>query len=443
MTRPDPNTEAGGADETGVGSVFVSNYPPYSFWGSEAVPDAQAAIDAAPEAGRGLGLYLHIPFCRLRCKFCYYKVYTDKDNRQVKEYLQGMAREVELYAGRPSVSGRPLEFIYVGGGTPSYISSQDLRTLAKRLRAAIPWDGSKEITFECEPGTLTQAKLEAIREIGVTRLSLGVENFDDGILKENGRAHISTEIFRTLPWIEALDFDQLNIDVIAGMVGETWDTWRDTVKKTVDLAPDSVTLYQMELPYNTIYSRGLMDGSSQVPLADWALKREWHDYAFAELAAAGYEVSSAYTMVRKGKDCRFLYRDSLWHGTDMIGTGVSSYGHMNGVHYQNVGDWGEYLGGVGEGRLPLQRAYRPTAEERLTRELILQLKLGVIDPAYFHRKFGADILETYRPAFDRLQEREMLKIADGRVELTRQGLLQVDLLLPEFYAPQYRNARYT
>jgi len=443
MTRTDPNTEAGGADETGVGSVFVSNYPPYSFWGSEAVPEAQAAIDAAPEAGRSLGLYLHIPFCRLRCKFCYYKVYTDKDNRQVKDYLDGMAHEVESYAGKRSVSGRPLEFIYFGGGTPSYLSSQDMRRLAERLRAAIPWDGSKEITFECEPGTLTRAKLETIRGIGVTRLSLGVEHFDDGILKENGRAHLSEEIYRTIPWIEALDFDQINVDLIAGMVGETWDTWRDAVKRTIDIAPDSVTVYQMELPYNTVYSKGLLDGSASVPLADWPLKREWHDYAFAELAAAGYEVSSAYTMVRKGKGSRFVYRDSLWHGTDMIGAGVSSYGHMGGVHYQNVGDWGKYLSEVGAGQLPLERAYRPTAKERLTRELILQLKLGVVDPEYFRDKFGADILETFRPAFERLQEREMLKTGDGRIELTRQGLLQVDLLLPEFYAPEYRNARYT
>ena len=277
----------------------------------------------------------------------------------------------------------------------------------------------------------------------MTRLSLGVEHFDDGILKENGRAHLSEEIYRTIPWIEALDFDQMNVDLIAGMVGETWDTWRDAVKRTIDISPDSVTVYQMELPYNTIYSKGLLDGTASVPLADWSLKREWHDYAFAEFAAAGYEVSSAYTMVRKGKGSRFVYRDSLWHGTDMIGAGVSSYGHMGGVHYQNVGDWGKYLSEVGAGQLPLERAYRPTVEERLTRELILQLKLGVVDPEYFRDKFGADILETFRPAFERLQEREMLKTGDGRVELTRQGLLQVDLLLPEFYAPEYRNARYT
>jgi oxygen-independent coproporphyrinogen-3 oxidase len=116
---------------------------------------------------------------------------------------------------------------------------------------------------------------------------------------------------------------------------------------------------------------------------------------------------------------------------------------MNGVHYQNAGDWEEYLAGVGAGRLPLVRAYRPTADERLIRELILQLKLGSVEPEYFRQKFGADILEAFRPALERLQEREMLQIDDGRIQLTRQGLLQVDLLLPEFFAPEYRHARYT
>ena len=103
----------------------------------------------------------------------------------------------------------------------------------------MPWDSAEEVAFECEPGTLTQGKLEAIKEIGVTRLSLGVENLNDDILAENGRAHLSKEVYRVMPWIDALDFDQVNIDLIAGMVGETWDSWRDTVQRTIDLNPDS------------------------------------------------------------------------------------------------------------------------------------------------------------------------------------------------------------
>src|SRR5262249_21262752 len=144
-----------------------------------------------------------------------------------------------------------------GGGTPSYLSATQLRGLFERVQAYFPWQAAAEVTFECEPGTLQQHKLETLRELGITRLSLRIENFNDKILESNGRAHLSAEIFRAYQWARDLHFPQINIDLIAGMVGETPDNWRDCVKKTIDLAPESVTVYQMELPYNTVFSQEL------------------------------------------------------------------------------------------------------------------------------------------------------------------------------------------
>jgi oxygen-independent coproporphyrinogen-3 oxidase len=430
-------------EPTEVGSVFISNYPPYSFWDPSQVEGVHEALAAPPRSDATLGLYLHIPFCRRRCKFCYFKVYTDKDNAQVKRYLAAMAREVEMYAEQAAVAGRPLEFVYFGGGTPSYISSRDLTELATRVQAALPWTGAREIAFECEPGTLTPAKLEVIRSIGVTRLSLGVESFDDGILQENGRAHLSEETDRCLPWVREAGFEQLNIDLIAGMVGETWDTWKKSVSRTLEIAPDSVTIYQMELPYNTVYSQDVQGGGLEQALADWRAKREWHDWAFQQFEDAGYEISSAYTVVKKDRDAGFVYRDAVWHGTDMIGAGVASFGHMSGVHVQNHPGWEDYLTRTESGELPLDRAFRTTPEQRLTRELILQLKLGRLDAEYFRKKFRTDILEQYGEAFQRLESRRMLTTKGGKVRLSREGLLRVDQLLPEFYHPEHRNARYT
>ena len=227
--KSEPATTRVDSDHTEVGSVFVSNYPPYSFWSEEAVSDAINVLESPPVRAAQLGLYLHIPFCRKRCKFCYFRVYTDKNSSEIEIYLDALAREVEIYSALPAIKDRPLTFVYFGGGTPSYISAKHLKELVNRLKQAIPWDGADEIAFECEPGTLTQTKLEAIREIGVTRLSLGVENLNDDILAENGRAHLSKEVYRVMPWIESLNFDQVNIDLIAGMVGETWESWRETV----------------------------------------------------------------------------------------------------------------------------------------------------------------------------------------------------------------------
>ena len=123
----------------------------------------------------------------------------------------------------------------------------------------MPWDKALEVAFECEPGTLTQSKLETIREVGVTRLSIGVENLNDAVLRENGRAHVTKEIYRIMPWVHQLEFDQVNIDLIAGMVGEVRETWEETVQKAIELNPDSITIYQMELPFNTVYSKQILD----------------------------------------------------------------------------------------------------------------------------------------------------------------------------------------
>ena len=183
-------------EQTDVGSYFVANYPPFSVWKAEAVTaDALPALASAP-AHIPLGLYLHIPFCRRRCHFCYFRVYTDKNAREVEQYLDLVAREWDLYARTPAIEGRPFNFVYFGGGTPSFLSTRQLRGQLDNLSAVSPWRDAEEITFECEPGTLAGDKLSVIRDIGVTRLSLGVENFSDDLLELNGRAHRSPEIFK-------------------------------------------------------------------------------------------------------------------------------------------------------------------------------------------------------------------------------------------------------
>jgi len=441
--KSEPATSGGNPIETEVGSVFVSNYPPYSAWETGQIADAAQVFDQPPHPETPLGLYMHIPFCRKRCKFCYFKVYTEKNSAEVGRYLDGLAAEVAALAARRVIGARPLKFIYFGGGTPSFISAKHLRQLVDRVRQVTDWSALEEMTFECEPGTLTEKKLETIREIGVTRLSLGVENFDDRILEENGRAHLSREIHRVIPWIRSLDFDQLNIDLIAGMIGESWESWKLNVKRALELAPDSLTVYQMELPFNTVYSRKLLDGEGGVAVADWETKRAWHDYAFAEFEAAGYKLSSGYTVVKGDRPVRFVYRDSVWKGCDLLGTGVASFGHVKGVHYQNESGWEPYLSRVEAGESPLSRAYATRGDERLIREFILQMKLGRLDREYFSGKFNVDVAQKFAAPLEKLERDGMLKMDASGIQLTRTGLLRVDTLLPEFYDPVHHGARYT
>lgn len=442
----------GVAAETEVGSYFVANYPPFSVWTPEAVStEALTALHQPSHEMAGsrhvpLGLYLHIPFCRKRCHFCYFRVYTDKNAKEVESYLDLLAREWELYGSTEALAGRNLDFIYFGGGTPSFLSTSQLDRLVTRLSARTAWDKAEEITFECEPGTLTEAKLSAIRQLGVTRLSLGVENFDDRILELNGRAHRSPEIGRAYEFARKLGFPQINIDLIAGMLGETDANWQRCVEQTLALDPDSVTIYQMELPFNTTISSDKLKGTGQFSeeVAGWATKRRWVGEAFAALEAAEYHIGSAYTAVKDPARTKFVYRDRLWQGADLVGLGVASFGHVNGVHMQNLDRWETYGAAIDRGQLPLGRAYRPSDDERLIREFVLQLKRGWINTQYFRETHGVDVTSRFRDGLDRLE-------ADGwvcsrtpeRFELTREGLLRVDTLLPAFFLPQHRNVRYT
>lgn len=423
------------SDATSPGSYFVANYPPFSEWTAAGVPDVLAAF-AGPPTDAAMGLYLHVPFCRKRCKFCYFRVYTDVAASDVERYSLALAREAALAAACPAVSGRPLRYVYFGGGTPSFLSVKQLERLVAGIHESFGWDAAEEVTFECEPGTLSEPKVKALKALGMTRISLGVENFDDAILDANGRAHLSAEILRAWDWIKAADFPSTNVDLIAGMVGESDESWLATVEKTLALEPDSVTIYQMELPFNTVFVKDAKGSGRDVPVADWATKRRWVGEAFDRFIARGYAISSGYTLVRDPARVQFRYRDMLWQGADLIALGVASFGHLSGVHYQNEPHWDPYLEAVEAGRLPIHRGLRPTRRQLLIRELVLGLKKGAVDTRRLAARYGLDPLVEWRGAWDTLASEGWLEHGGPEPRLTRAGLLRVDSLLPAFFEPK-------
>ncbi len=424
---------------TAGGSYFVSNYPPFHAWTAEAVENVVAALDQPPLPGTPLGVYVHIPFCRKRCHFCYFKVYTDRNAHAIRQYLDAVLTEAGRVAQRPLIAGRRPRFVYFGGGTPSYLSVEQLQHLFEGLQKLLPWTEAEEVAFECEPGTLNDRKLAALREMGVTRLSLGVENFDDHVLEVNNRAHDAAAIDRAYTIARDVGFPQINIDLIAGMMDETQANWDRCIERTLDLAPDSVTIYQMEIPFNTtIFKEMKATGHFTAPVADWPTKRRWVAEAFARLEEAGYTVTSAYTAVRDPRECQFAYRDELWRGADMLGLGVSSFGHLRGVHYQNEKDIGPYIERVEAGQLPLRRAMTLTDHQRLVRELVLQMKLGRVSLGYFRSKFGVAIDKHFVAPLAALRQAGDLHVDGDSLLLTRDALLRVDTLLTAFFEPRYQ-----
>ena len=447
-------------EPTSAGNYFVSNYPPFSLWTPDRAGEAIDRLGREARPGTPLGLYIHIPFCRKRCHFCYFRVYTDKNKDDIRDYLDAVTGEAEILARQPFVAGRKLNFVYFGGGTPSYLSTKQLAGLVAGLERVLPWDEVEEVAFECEPGTLNEGKLKAIRDFGVTRLSLGIENFDDGILEVNNRAHKSKEVYRAYQWSRAAGFEQINIDLIAGMVGETTENWRRCVDKAIELQPDAVTIYQMEVPHNTtIYRQMQQHGDATAPVADWPTKRAWVAEAFESLEAAGYTIGSAYTAVRNTANTKFVYRDALWSGADMLGIGVSSFGHLDGVHYQNHHDIVPYVSavaGMAAGTSgtpgtpgtpatdhPIYRAMTMTDEERMIRQFILQLKVGHLQRKPFLERFGTDVFARWGDTLRQYRDEGFLTFDEDALRLTRRGLLEVDRLLHAFFLPEHRGIRYS
>ncbi|MHB8520325.1 MAG: coproporphyrinogen-III oxidase family protein [Limisphaerales bacterium] len=427
---------------TAVGNYFISNYPPFSCWTAEYLSKFRQALSRPAEPGP-LGLYVHVPFCRQRCHYCYFRVYPRRDAAEVDLYIDSVLKEFAMYLDYPAIRGRPISTVYFGGGSPSYPSVEQIRRLVGGLQDLSTWEHVEESTFECEPGTLSPEKLQALKELGIRRLSIGFQSLDDEILRRSGRDTTVADCLRAFRLARAAGFDEINLDLLPGLPGETDETWQRTIDQVLALAPDCITMYQLELTHNSgLYSS--MKAGREIPLPAWPNKRRWVDEAFRQCEESGYTIGSGYMAIRDPKRWRFVYTvENFWHGADLLGLGETAFGHLRGVHYQNLDTFGSYTSALACEKLPLRRALRLRPEEKLRREVILLLKTGVLDAAYFRQKFGVELTEHFAAEFDELHQQDALEIEGDCIRLTREGLLSVDWLLPNFYLPEHRDVRYT
>jgi oxygen-independent coproporphyrinogen-3 oxidase len=428
--------------EPATGNYFVSAYPPFSTWTPGELSAVHTRLERAPASPPEvpLGLYVHIPFCIRRCDYCYYLSYAGKAAADMDAYVACLIREMELYRASPALAGRHPAFLYVGGGTPSLLPEQALARLLAGLAGAFPRDRIRETTFECAPRSVTREKLRLLRQWGITRISLGVQELDDEVLRRNGRVHLVADCHRAVAAIRQAGFDTLNIDLIAGLVGQTDDSFLASLDRVIDMQPECVTIYLLEIPHNTPLYRHLAAGPPAAWPAAWELKRARLAAGFARLEAAGYTRRSAYAAVRDPTRHRFDYQDLQYGGADLLGFGASAFSYLDGIHFQNLARIGDYERALRAGRLPLLRACVLGDEERLVREFVLQLKLGAIDVARFRRKFGVDVCTRFAVPLAELRRQGWLTMDKPVLRLTREGLLRVDRLLPEFYLDRHRSA---
>ncbi len=425
------------------GSYFISTYPPFSTWSADDTGSVRTLLQAPSSDPQPLGIYVHVPFCGQRCRYCYYLSYADRPSDQIDAYLNAVAREADMYRRKPALAGRQPEFVYFGGGTPSLLTPAQIARLFGELRGNFSWDSVREVSFECAPQTVTQERIAALRDGGVTRLSLGVQQLDDDILRRSGRVHLTADVERAWPIIRQAGFDVVNVDLIVGLVGETERTFFGSLERVIDMAPESVTIYQLEIPLNTPLYRDLTGGKLESRPPDWDVKHRRLMQAFDRLEAARYTIRSGYAAVRDPERHSFVYQDAQYRGADLLGLGAASFSYLDGTHYQNLASLKSYLRAVESDEVPLGRAHVLTDEERLIREFALQLKLGRVRSGYFRTKFGVEIAERFREPLDRLSHRGQLTVDDDGVMLTRDGLARVDRLIPQFYLPDHQRVRYS
>ncbi|MDH3628243.1 MAG: coproporphyrinogen III oxidase family protein [Acidobacteriota bacterium] len=435
------NIEPSATPEPVAGNYFVSAYPPFSCWQPDQTDRFLQTLET-PATPDPFGLYVHIPFCIHRCRYCYYMAH-DGRLQEMGDYLSAVEHEFSSYMSKPAMDGRPLSFVYFGGGTPSLLSLSQLERLFGNLQATAPWDAVEEATFECAPRSVTEEKLRFLRAAGITRLSLGVQQLDDTVLRDNDRSHGVDDVLRAYDRVQRVGFDVVNLDLIVGLVGETEQSFFDSLSRIIDLAPDSVTIYQLEIPFNTPLFRSLREDSLESVPADWATKRDRLKRAFVALEQAGYSITTAYSAVRDREKCRFVYQDAQYRGTDLLGIGVSSFSYLGGMHQQNETRLTSYVEALNAGQLPLGRAYELNAAEKWLREFVLQLKLGTVDTAGLCAKYGIDAPDRLSTTLERFRAKGWLTVHADRIALTRAGLLRVDRMIPEFYLPQHRTGRYS
>jgi oxygen-independent coproporphyrinogen III oxidase len=356
-----------------------------------------------------LGLYIHIPFCHARCGYCDFVTFTGKDDQR-RSYIEALIREVERYAGREIAT------VFLGGGTPSVLEPDHLQSLFASLHQHFRLSPSAEITLEANPESVTSEKLSAWKAAGINRLSIGLQAYDDALLKAMGRLHTVRQFEEAYAAARRAGFSNLNIDLIYGFSGQTQDAWTQTLNAAIALEPDHLSLYALTIEERTPFGAQGMEVDADLQAAMYAGARS----RLLNKGYAQYEISN---FSKPGKECR--HNLIYWRGQDYLGLGVGAVGCAGGTRWENHKNLGPYYKDIRAGRLPRSSEEVLDGPTRKFERLMLGLRLREgfswameEDPAWLAQRSllaSQGRLEEIRP--------DVWRIPDPYVPLTNQILL--------------------
>ena len=372
---------------------------------------------------QAISLYVHIPFCRAKCAYCDFNSYAGLEELHPR-YVWALEQEARWFAARYPLKAATL---YVGGGTPTSLSFPLLaRTLEVCLRLFPPVEGV-EVTVEANPGTVDEAYLRGLRELGTTRLSLGVQSFHDEELRLLGRIHTASEAVEAFRLARGAGFEVINLDLIYGLPGQALARWEETLRKALALRPEHLSLYALTLEEHTPLAQSIARG--ELPPLDDDLAAEMYERAEEILAEAGYlhyEISNW----ARGKAHRCRHNLTYWHNRPYIGLGAGAHSFFRGRRWHNVLSPHEYIrrmGSPGSEELPpAVEAWEEIDEgTEMAETMILGLRLLEEGVRFdeFKRRFGRELGEVYKEELRELEEWGLMEVSAGRVRLTRRGRL--------------------
>jgi oxygen-independent coproporphyrinogen-3 oxidase len=385
-----------------------------------------------------LGLYIHIPFCEQKCPYCDFNTYAGVKSQLVEDYVCALRRELVAQLTPLAAAGRSVDTIFFGGGTPTVLSAEQLESILKTCCESIAVQPDAEITIEANPSTiaglernpeLSPAKLEHLRRAGFNRLSIGVQSFDENCLRTLGRAHSAAAAKETFRLARLAGYDNISIDLIFAVPGQTMAVWQRTLAEAVELQPDHISTYCLTYEKETPFYRWRETGRL-MPLSE-DVEAAMLEITMETLTNAGYEQYEISNFARDGK--RSQHNQIYWRGEEYVGTGAGAHGYLSGVRYWNEKLPQRYIERVSKESRAIDGSEQLSPQEKLGEALMLGLRLldGVHLDAMTER-FQLDPRAVFRREMNRLQELGLLRHEQNRLALTRQGLFFANQVFMEF-----------
>ena len=365
--------------------------------------------------------YVHIPFCTQICYYCdFSKVFIK--NQPVDSYLEHLIEEYDSY------DIKKLRTLYIGGGTPTALSAPQLAFLLEKLTDKLDLSYLEELTIEANPGDLDQEKISVLKDSPVNRVSLGVQTFNDRMLKQIGRSHTEKDIYENIANLKKAGFDNISIDLIYALPKQTMEDVKINVAKAIALDIPHMSLYSLILENHTVFMNRMRRGKLPLPKED--LEAEMFEYIIAELEKAGFEHYEISNFSKPGFESR--HNLMYWDNAEYYGIGAGASGYVNGVRYKNHGPIRHYLEAVEAGNARVQEEVL-TLKEQMEEEMFLGLrKKSGVSKKRFEEKFGVSFEDQYGAVVSELTEQGLLVPDRDIVRMTKQGLFLGDTVAEKF-----------